>query len=198
MARSFIDMARRAQIIGAAIETISSVGFGHASLARIADRVGISKGVISYHFAGKDELIREVVAEVYATADAFIRPRVEAEGAAADRLRAYITSEIAFLRLYPMHLRAVVEIITNFRDAEGKLGFDSVGVEMPRLAIVEEILRSGQQTGEFRDFSTWVMAVAVIGSVDGVLARWLADPDLDLETCARELAEIFDLATRRG
>ena len=85
MARSFIDMARRAQIIGAAIETISSVGYGHASLARIADRVGISKGVISYHFAGKDELIREVVAEVYAMANAFIRPRVEAEVAADTR-----------------------------------------------------------------------------------------------------------------
>jgi AcrR family transcriptional regulator len=30
----------------------------------VGERLGISKGVISYHFAGKDDLIKEVVLEV--------------------------------------------------------------------------------------------------------------------------------------
>jgi hypothetical protein len=30
--------------------------------------------VISYHFAGKDELIRQVVADVFAAGAAFMRP----------------------------------------------------------------------------------------------------------------------------
>ena len=62
--RSFIEEARRAQIVGFAIDTIAELGYGQASLARIAGRAGISKGVIGYHFAGKDDLMREVVAEV--------------------------------------------------------------------------------------------------------------------------------------
>jgi AcrR family transcriptional regulator len=62
--RTFTETARRAQIVQAAIDTIAELGYGRASLARIAERLGISKGVISYHFAGKDDLIKEVVLEV--------------------------------------------------------------------------------------------------------------------------------------
>jgi len=196
--RSFIDAARRVQIVGAAIETIAAVGYGHASLARIAERLAISKGVISYHFAGKDELIREVVNEVYAVAGAFVEPRLTAASSAAGVLRAYIEAEIAFMRAYPAHLRAMVEIFTNFRTAEGKLYYDGVSEEEQRLAVVEEILASGQRDGEFRGFPARVMAIAISGAIDGVLLQWMANPDLDLELCARELATLFDLATRNA
>ena len=53
----------------AAIDTIAEVGYANASLARIAVRLGISKGVISYHFAGKDDLIAEIVSQVLATGE---------------------------------------------------------------------------------------------------------------------------------
>jgi TetR/AcrR family fatty acid metabolism transcriptional regulator len=46
--RSFVSNARRAQIVEAAIETVADVGYAGASLSRIAVRLGISKGVISY------------------------------------------------------------------------------------------------------------------------------------------------------
>jgi TetR/AcrR family transcriptional regulator, fatty acid metabolism regulator protein len=58
------------------IETIAELGYGQASLARIAERAGISKGVIGYHFAGKDDLLAAVVAEVLARGEDFMRPRI--------------------------------------------------------------------------------------------------------------------------
>ena len=70
---SFIEQARRAQIVECAIETIADLGFAQASLAQIAKRAGVSTGVISYYFAGKDELIREVSAYVFSAGEAFIR-----------------------------------------------------------------------------------------------------------------------------
>ncbi len=96
---SFIEAARRAQIIESAIETIADAGYAHASLAQIARRAGISKGVISYHFADKDELIRRVVSEILGAFDSYMRPRVQAErSAAAAMLRVYIESNVAFMR----------------------------------------------------------------------------------------------------
>ena len=38
--RTFIETARRAQIVAAAIDTIAELGYGQASLARIAERAG--------------------------------------------------------------------------------------------------------------------------------------------------------------
>ena len=54
-ATSFIEEARRRQIIDTAIRTIATRGYSRTSLAEIAREAGISKGVISYHFEGKGE-----------------------------------------------------------------------------------------------------------------------------------------------
>lgn len=61
--RTFIETARRAQIAAVAIDTFAGLGCAGASFARIAERLGISRGLISYHFAGKDDLMRQVVHE---------------------------------------------------------------------------------------------------------------------------------------
>ena len=96
--RTFIETARRAQIIAAAIDTIAELGYGQASLARIAATAGASKGVIIYHFGGKDELIRELVGELSAKGRAYLGPRLEAEPTGAGMLRSYIESNLAFIR----------------------------------------------------------------------------------------------------
>ena len=43
---TFTEAARRIQIIECAIETLATLGYAQASLAHIAKRAGISKGVI--------------------------------------------------------------------------------------------------------------------------------------------------------
>jgi TetR/AcrR family transcriptional regulator, fatty acid metabolism regulator protein len=42
--------------MAAAIDTIAEAGFAGASFARIAGKLGISRGLISYHFTGKDAM----------------------------------------------------------------------------------------------------------------------------------------------
>src|ERR1700733_12717099 len=89
-ARSFIEEARRAQIVTAAIEVIAEVGYAKASLAAIAVRAGISKGVISYHFSGKDELMVVIVETIYGQAAAHILARMQGMATAGDLVRAHV------------------------------------------------------------------------------------------------------------
>src|SRR5438067_13171134 len=96
--RTFTETARRAQIVAAAIDTIAELGYGQASLARIAEAAGTSKGVILYYFGGKDELIRELVAELVARGVAYMEPHIDAEPTGAGKLRAYIESNLAVMR----------------------------------------------------------------------------------------------------
>src|SRR5215472_15446375 len=95
--RTFTETARRAQIVAAAIDTIAELGYGQASLARIAEAAGTSKGVIIYHFGGKDELIKELLQELIAKASEYMRPRIEAEQTGAGMLRVFIESNLAFM-----------------------------------------------------------------------------------------------------
>lgn len=66
---------------------------------RIAERVGISKGVISYHFDGKDDLVKELVAEVMAKAEAYKSLQIITESTGRGMLRAWIESNLAFMGL---------------------------------------------------------------------------------------------------
>jgi AcrR family transcriptional regulator len=194
--RTFIEEARRAQLVGCAIDTIAELGYGQASLGRIAERAGISKGVIGYHFAGKAELISEVIAEVLARAEEYVRPRISAESTGRGILRAYIELSLGFMGAYPNHVIALLEIARNARAAGDGPGFDPTVLD-GAVETLRQLLARFQSTGEFRaDFDPGVVATAIRAAIDAVPRRLATDPDLDAERYGRELANLFDLATR--
>ena len=193
--RTFTETARRAQIMAAAIDTIAEVGYGQASLARIAERAATSKGVICYHFEGKDELVRAVVSELVARGAAYMRPRIEAESAGAATLQAYIESNLAFLHDNRNHVVATVEIVMNARAADGGRLF-TTGPGAVGTAGLSELLSGFQASGEFRpDFDPLVLAMAIRAAIDNVALQLVGRPDLDVRHHARELADLFVHAT---
>jgi TetR/AcrR family transcriptional regulator, fatty acid metabolism regulator protein len=193
--RTFIAVARRRQIVECAVEAIAALGYAEASLARIAERAGISKGVISYHFRCKEELIREVVTHVFEAGGAFMLPRILAQSGATEMLRAYIESNLAFMRANRTAVLALAEILGNARTPDGRPLFALSEYE-PVVASLEELLRRGQQAGELRACNPRVLAITIRAAIDAVPAQLAADPDLDVEAYARELATVFELATR--
>ena len=196
--RTFTETARRAQIVAAAIDTIAELGYGQASLARIAGTAGTSKGVIIYHFGGKDELIRELVAGLVARGVAYMEPQIDAEPTGAGKLRAYIESNLAFMRENRNHMVAIVEIALNARAADGSRLYD-FSVQDAGVAALEQLLAYFQGTGEFRaGFDPHVMAMAIRAAINAVPAQLARDPALDVGHHAREIADMFHIATRPG
>jgi AcrR family transcriptional regulator len=192
--RTFIETARRAQIVAAAIDTIAEVGYARASLARIAERLGISRGLISYHFAGKDDLIKQVVHEVVEQGMAYMRPRILTESTGPNMLRAYIESNLAFMREHRKHLIAIVEIA---RSAEGRRIFYGDADVDDAVRALEHLLSGFQTAGQLRpDFDPHVMAITIRAAIDAVPSRLALDPEFDIENFASEIATTFNLATR--
>ena len=188
---SFIEAARRAQIIECSIDAIAELGFGQASLAQIAKRAEVSTGVISYHFAGKDALIGAVVTHVYVTGGAFIQPRVDIQSGARAALCSYIAASVGFVAAYPNHARAIMNIILG-----GRSELYNPSIEEPRRAAFRRILERGQEDGVFRRFDVPVMVGTIIGALNTVPVQLAATPDIDLDAYGRELVELFDRATR--
>jgi AcrR family transcriptional regulator len=190
--RTFVSSARRTQIVDAAIETLAEAGYADASLSRIAVRLGISKGVISYHFAGKDDLIAEIVSQVLQQARAYMQPRIEAQTTGPEMLRAYIESNLEFMRDNPDQIGALVEIIrATIAGAKSPFGANRDG----GVHILAELLTRFQGAGDLRaDFDPNAMAIAIRAVIDAAPGR-LADPAFDIDRYAREVVAIFDRAT---
>ncbi|WP_327145070.1 TetR/AcrR family transcriptional regulator [Nocardia sp. NBC_01327] len=196
--RTFIESARRAQIVDAAVEVIAEQGYANASFAKIAKQAGLSStGMISYHFKGKDDLIREVIAEFLRLSGEYLTGKMDAENTLAGRLRAFIVARIAMLDEFPKHFVAAGEIINAVRIEDPDLrGLTPVWAAT--AAMQEQRFREGQQAGEFRDFDPKVMVLALHGAINEATVRASVDPDFDTAACGRELADLFEAATRKA
>src|SRR5665213_1252756 len=149
--RSFTEIGRRIQIVEAAIETIAEVGYTHASFVRIAKRAGLSStGLISYHFADKDELIQQIVLTIFEEIGRFMGLRMGRQASAAAALRTYIQANAEFIGTHRTQMKAFLDIFMN-----GGFHYDET-TELTVVSPIEEILRRGQADGEFRAFDTRV------------------------------------------
>ncbi|MQA12195.1 MAG: TetR family transcriptional regulator [Pseudonocardiaceae bacterium] len=189
---TFTEAARRKQIVAAAIETIAELGYAKASFAQIARRAGLSSpGLISYHFANKDDLIGQVVAEIYATGGAVVRPHSDGATSAWQALRGYLEGSIAFYDTHRTHMRALVHILQGHPEALDRWVGASNTAE---LDGVEEVLVRGQRAGEFREFEPRTVALIIRQMLSGALQHLLTQPDVDLDGYTRELVAMCEHA----
>ena len=187
---SVTGVARRSQIISATVAVIAEQGYDRASFARIAERAGISSTrLISYHFAGKAELMGAVAAEVISSIGEWTGRAVHAQPNAAGQLRAYIEGTVAFIDQHRAEMAALTGILLA-----GALDY-SADDDGAAGTPLQDILHRGQTTGEFRAFDPMVMSAAIQRCVDGLPFLLQREPELDCRLYARELVTLFELGT---
>ncbi|MFS8099224.1 TetR family transcriptional regulator [Lentzea alba] len=184
-AKTVTEQARRAQIVEAAIATIAELDYAETSFKAIAARAGLSStGLISYHFRNKQELVDVVFADVLKRFGAFVQERM-GQPTTREELRAFLRANIAFLREHRAEMLAFLRIRAHAAVTDG-------GIADSDHVALAELLRQGQEAGEFRAFDPDVMAVFVLAMRNGVVLRSGA---LDLDVCEKELVAAVDLAT---
>jgi AcrR family transcriptional regulator len=193
--RTFVDQARRRQLVEAAIDQLAESGYAGTSLAAIAARAGLSKAAVLYHFtAGKDELLREVVTSVIADATVVMAAQIETEPTVAGKFRAYITSNVRYLAGHRRQILALAAVINGAPpSADGASMYEPMSEKA--VADVIGLLCAGQRTGEFGSFSPQVVARSLRGAIDALEPVLRHQPEADLDEYAAELVAIFEKVT---
>lgn len=199
-AATFTQLKRRDQLVGCTIDAIAELGFPRTSVAEVARRAGVSKGVVTYHFAAKDDLISAVIADVLGSMSGYVQPRLLAAepGKFPERFIApYITTWVEYFRTHAREVIALVRIYNSFRDEAGRPN-PAFDVRADEVAAVEQVLMLGQAKGLLGTFSTRVMAASLKAVLDDLLTQFAADPGLDIEAYGAELVALFERASRPG
>jgi AcrR family transcriptional regulator len=185
VSRTFVEEARRRQIVECTIDLVAEEGFAAASLAAIARRAGISKAAVLYHFASKDEVLAETVGHVLTALVAAVGGAVDA--AAPDpvaMLLAYLRGFRAHLWAHRSHVRVLVE---------ASAGGGADPADPTRWENVASMIVAGQEAGSFREGDPRTFAVLLNGALDGLVGEWLNDSSYDLESAG----EVLDAAVLR-
>ncbi|MEU0148817.1 TetR/AcrR family transcriptional regulator [Streptomyces sp. NPDC006288] len=184
-------LARKAQLLDCAVDALVELGFAGTSVAEVARRAGVSKGVVTYHFPTKEDLLGEVVTSLYRKAGAQIGEAAGDRDSVIGELATYIRSNLTFVADHPRHVRAVMEVAANLRSVDGP-----PRGEDPLSAHLQELIERGQATGEVADVDAGVLAMTIRASIDAAAARAACDPRADPRGHAEHLVTIVRRALR--
>ncbi|QSB04354.1 TetR/AcrR family transcriptional regulator [Natronoglycomyces albus] len=193
--RTFIEQARRAQIIAAATDTVAEIGYANASLSQIAARAKVSKSVISYHFEGKDELLKELVTQFFTDTWAYMEERILAEPTATGQVRAWVGSQLAYFGAHRNGFLAMADIVSNHREPDGSRPFAEASRE--EVDGMAEIIKAGVESGEFRVVDPHSVASIIILCAEGLLGGWAWGESFDLDAQTEVLLDFIDHALRK-
>lgn len=185
---------RRRRIVDAAIDCLCRDGWHRTTMAAIAKEAGISRGLISYHFAGRDDLyeavLESVVSVIFGEGAAAIEPRIASAGTAMDMLQSYIEENLRFIGSHRREMTALTEVMPNLRAKDGTPRFGP-DAEEPIIAGTAAVFEYGMATGEFRPIDSRILASALRRCIDGAAQQIVTDPDFDIDACAQQLTELF-------
>ncbi|KZF02971.1 MULTISPECIES: TetR/AcrR family transcriptional regulator [unclassified Rhodococcus (in: high G+C Gram-positive bacteria)] len=193
MDHTFLQSARRAQLVDAAIDVLADLGAEQASLVRIAECAGVSRGVVNYHFpGGRRELFEAAVDAVYDLGRREVQPDTLSAQSPRDSVASFVRGSIAFYAHYPRHLRALTAIYTS------RTGDSLRREERPEHAAemmaTAGLLRDGQVAGQMREFDVTLMALTIRAILDTAVG--LTAAGADPVVLADELVSTIDAATR--
>jgi AcrR family transcriptional regulator len=195
--RTFTELARRDQIVGATVSVLANEGFRKATIERIAEAAGISKALVLYHFTNKEELIRQTFFRVYEQLSELIGSTLDPDWPVDQLLREFVVATVCLGVEHADQHRALEQIIINRGIAETRESATiSFAEKEPLYRAQEDLFRAGQQAGVLRDFDVRVMAITQQGAIDAMIRYLIVHPEADPEHHAQALADILLAAVR--
>ncbi|WP_225890005.1 choline-binding transcriptional repressor BetI [Indioceanicola profundi] len=83
---------RRRQLISATIEAIHAYGYDETTMARIAARAGLSPGIITHYFGGKDELLEATMRSLLTDFQRLVVKGLQERTEPMDRISAIVSA----------------------------------------------------------------------------------------------------------
>jgi AcrR family transcriptional regulator len=165
------DEHARTRLLNAAVHVFGRKGYAGASVREIAERAGVTKPALYYHFGSKEGVLLAILEQAQQQfADALARA-VAGSGSAQDRL---IEVCEAVYRLFEENVpiaRVAHAVFLGPPDLAPP--FDVTVFEAQLREVLERIVIDGQAAGELRDGSAADIALAVMCILEGCNDRQL-------------------------
>ncbi|WP_168221117.1 TetR/AcrR family transcriptional regulator [Actinomadura sp. WMMA1423] len=182
--------ATRAAILEAAGALIAELGWGRVTMRAIAAKAGVPHGVISYHFQGKDDVLRQ--AAVTATLQALAEP-LEALRTAGS-VQEMFEGTLAWFTEGGLEDPAMGLLLETLRQSSRDPALrEPIAAEVRNFrAALAELVERSQRAGDVTaNASASGTATVVAALLDGLLLHLVLDPELDLTDAAEAVRTLL-------
>jgi len=137
----------RARLFEVAAELLGEKGFGSTTVDEIAERAGVAKGTVYYHFGSKVELVEALIAEGLAPLADRMRSMVAQTDSTREALEACVRAELEFIR----DNRAFAKLVVTELWREDRVWRETLLIVRERVVtVIREQVERGIETGELR------------------------------------------------
>lgn len=172
---TFIEEARRAQIVNAAREIFLQDGFEKSTIIQIAKSIGVSKGVILYHFGNKSDLGKTVIEEILNSYGSYITEQLSKEKTAVDKVFAFPLVCAKFIDDNQDNFILYLDTLGSFGDIEQKRTYMAQANKLQRDYLVK-LIDEAKKSGDIAGVNSVTLADTIQAFVDGINSQFCADP----------------------
>ena len=189
----------RKRLIEAAGELFAEQGYAGTSILHIAERSGISRGSVAWHFGSKDGLLWAVVEDAFAQWEQTVLVPDVGETIGLDAVRAALRSHRRFLEGDTTRLRLFYVLMFDAIGPREDLRARFAQLHTHLRDLCQDWLAAGQEAGEIRgDVDPRAVVTVLIGAVGGIAYQRLIDPELDLDPLYRDLETLAIAGLQAG
>ncbi len=189
---TFIEAARRKQILEVALRLFAEKGFHATSLAEIADAVGVSKGVISYHFDGKPELGAEVIRQRLRDYGEYVRGRIAKKQRGRDKLLEFFDACLDFSLDHVGSYLTFIDVLGSFDSLPEKQRMLAYVNSRTRTMLIEMVDQAKSEGDIHSSVPAADLADILQAAVEGIQEECAVEPGVvDLNGCKRLLRRML-------
>jgi len=176
--RKASEEARRHQILGAAYEMATQYGLEALTVRSVAQRAGLSTGLVLFHFTTKDRLVVAVLDHLLATTTVLhVTDDIRQIASPRDRLLALLRREMRRLSSEPGRIRLFFdfwELGFRQRRVRAKMRAELGRYREAFRPIAEEVLRT--QPARFAGVTAEGLAAVSVSVIKGCAVQSMIDP----------------------
>jgi len=177
-------VAKRRQILDAAVRVFARQGFHSTRVSDIADEAGVAYGLVYHYFPSKDEVLNELFSERWSLLVAAIEESDRDENKTPrQKLEAVAGFIVDSYRHDPELMKVIIVEVTR---AANSFGRTHLGEIRNAYDAIAKIVADGQKEGAFRaDIDPDFASLAFYGAIEQCLSGWIfelipgSDADLD-------------------
>ncbi len=180
---------RRGQIIAAARRLVAEGGHGALTINALEGELGFTRGVITYHFDNKDEIVLALLDDAIAEIDRATILSVQAEVHSLDKVRAALRGMVRGFLAIEEAGRVLLSFWSRLRE-DPRAAEKNAALYARWRAAAADLIRRGQAVGELGPCDVDAIGALLVGIVIGVVTQvWFEPGATDPEAIVAEAAE---------
>ncbi|MFE6867266.1 TetR/AcrR family transcriptional regulator [Kitasatospora sp. NPDC057692] len=184
-----ISAETRRRLVAAAWELAAEGGAAAASVQAVAERSGISRGSVAWHFGSKDGLLKAVVEEAFRWGAEFMGERLAAAGPRTG-VEALIEANFALMSRPESHIFSTLLIEAVSRESPLRATYAEEYAKVRGL-YADHLRATGAHVADPE-----AVAAALLGGTLGINIQHQLDPGLDRRRAVTAMTGIYTDALR--